>query len=492
MSTIYSGRKKILTDFTTESLLDVNNVIQVLNNSMETHLLNAKDIDYLIQYRKGKQPILDKEKTIRPEINNVLVLNHAQMITRSIVGYFLGTPIQYIQSGSENKTQIDELNKYVAYEDKSSTDMELGEYQSVCGTAYRIIYTDGQFADEVPFEEKALDPRSTFVVYENSISEKPMMGVTYHSIMGEKNEQVGVKFYVYTDFGQYTIVTDNSRPIGSDFEYMFSPYDVGGVPIIEYPNNQWRIGDWELCMGLMDAINALHSGRLDDIDQIVESLVVFLNAEIDQDRYDEMRESGVVMLTNSTGNQSDVKTIQNPLNQSGMSMFAEEMREMLYALIGIPDRNNRSGGGGDTGMAVELRDGWADLEVVARNKENAFKKSEKQALRIILRILNNKLGFELSLMDVDIKFSRNKNNNMLVKTQSFETLLRTKTLSPEDCLTIVDLVSDVNEYITRGKAFWGDAFAGKVQADNSVKMSTDMANNSGKPVEDKPEEKEEK
>ena len=52
-------------------------------------------------------------------------------------------------------------------------------------------------------------------------------------------------------------------------------------------------------------------------------------------------------------------------------------------------------------------------------------------------------------------------------------LLITKTLSPADCLTIVDLVSDVNEYIARGQAFWGDSFANKVEAKETVETPSD-------------------
>ena len=485
---ILKGRQKIISEFTSEDLRDEANVATLINATMAQHLVNKADIDWLMEYKNGNQPILQKEKAVRPEVNNKLVINHAQMITRTIIGYFLGTPIQYIQSGADKKEQIDMLNKFVLYEDKSSVDKEIGEYQSICGTAYRIIFTDGMFADEVPFEQKALDPSSTYVVYENNIAEKPLCGITYHTLLNQKGSSVGYKIYVYTDFGYYTIVNSNGRAVNSRSKIEFQPYDLGGVPIIEYPNNMWRIGDWELCVGLMDAINMLDSGRLDDIDQIVQSLLVFINADIDSARYAEMREGGIVMLNNksisgaNTG--TDVKTITNTLDQAGMNMFAKEMEALLYAMIGIPDRDNRSGGGADTGAAVELRDGWADLETVARNKELAFKKSEKQSLRIMLKILNNKMGFDLSLMDIDVKFSRNKNNNLLVKTQSYQTLIGTKTLAPADCLAIVDLVSDVNEYMARGEAFWGESFAGKVQSDVAVESSKAALENIKNPPED--------
>lgn len=458
---ILKGRRKIISEFSTADLLEVSNVAKLINVSMATHKQNKYEIDYLVNYRNGLQPILDKEKTVRPEVNNKVVLNHAQMTTRNVIGYFLGTPIQYIQSGSGRKEDIDMLNRFVAYEDKSSVDKEIGEFQSICGTAYRIVYTDGLYADETPFEEKSLNPSTTFVVYENTIAEKPLMGVTYYNLLDEDGVAIGSKYYAYTEFGLYEFVTDGNGNVSEDTLISFDPYDVGGVPIIEYPNNMWRIGDWELCIGLMDAINNLHSGRLDDIDQIVQSLLIFINADIDSDMYAEMRESGVVALKNMTNNKTEVKTIETKLDQSGMNLFAEEMEKLLYAMLGIPDRNNRAGGGGDTGQAVELRDGWADLEIVARNKELTFKKAEKQTLRIILNIINNKLGTNISLMDIDVKFTRNKNNNLLVKTQGYMNLLATKTLSPADCLSIVDLVSDVNEYISRGQAFWGEQFAGK-------------------------------
>ena len=420
-------RKKILTEYKSTDVVDVTVLSNIINDALPQHLSNKADIDYLVNYRNGTQSILNKTKTVRPEVNNKLVVNHAQMITRMINGYFLGTPIQYIQNGdSDKKEQIDELNKYVQYEDKASVDQELGELQSICGTAYRIIYTDGALADEVPFEEKSLNPATTFVVYENTIAEKPVLGVTYFDMYNDKGEKVAIHMYVYTEVGLYDVITSDSLVIDEKSTITFSEYAVGGVPIIEYPNNIWRIGDWELCIDLMDAINALHSGRLDDIDQIVQSLIVFINADIDTDKYDEMREAGVVMLKNPSGQPVSVDNINNSLDQNGMNQFATELESLLYAMLGIPDRNNRSGSGGDTGQAVELRDGWADMEIVARNKELVFKKSEKQSLRIILKILSNKGKVALSMLDIDIKFSRNKNNNLLVKTQAYMNLLEQK------------------------------------------------------------------
>lgn len=452
------GRKIIKVDVSRNELENVNTVCNVINSAFPVHLKNKIEIDYLMDYYKGNQPILNKVKEIRSEINNKLVLNHAQMITRKIVGYFLGNPIQYIPSGiSKKKELIDELNIYTQYENKASVDKELGEYQSICGTAYRIIYRDGDFTgrknDTVPFEDRALDPSTTFMVYESNISGYPLLGVTYYDVYDADGKFKGIRLYAYSDFGRYEFISDGLEPLSEDNLVEFIPYNVGGIPIIEYPNNSWRIGDWELVIGLMDAINELNSGRLDDIEQVIQSLIVFLNAEIDSETYDEMRRQGVVMLNSSENFKSDVKTIVNQLDQNGMNLFAQELEELLYSLVGVPSRHDGASGG-DTGLAIELRDGWADLEIICKNKELIFKESEKKTLNILLHIFNIGRSEKLDKLDLDIKFSRNKNNNLLVKTQSYQSLLSTRTLSPEDCLSIVDLVSDPNDYIERGLAFW--------------------------------------
>ncbi|HZJ98754.1 MAG TPA: phage portal protein, partial [Tissierellaceae bacterium] len=108
---VTKGRRVIKMDVSYRDLEDINVLCNVVNTGMSIHMRNKVEIDYLMNYYKGDQPVLNKEKEIRSEINNKLVLNHAQMITRKIVGYFLGNPIQYIPSGiSQKKELIEELN----------------------------------------------------------------------------------------------------------------------------------------------------------------------------------------------------------------------------------------------------------------------------------------------------------------------------------------------------------------------------------------------
>lgn len=181
MARTMCGRRMILTDVRT---IDESNVVQVLQKAFVTHLANKIDIDYLWKYYKGRQPILDRTKDVRPEIMNKVVVNRANEIVSFKVGYLMGEPVQYVSRGDDEivAQNISKLNSYMLEEDKPTKDKELAEWQHIAGTAYRIVLPDkeaGVDPDAAPFEIYTLDPRFSFVVRYNDLGLPTVMGVKY-------------------------------------------------------------------------------------------------------------------------------------------------------------------------------------------------------------------------------------------------------------------------------------------------------------------------
>lgn len=87
------GRQVIYTD---AKEIDKENVVEVLEKALQTHRRNRSEIQYLYDYYKGKQPILNRVKEVRPEINNKIVENNANHIVSFKVGYLMGEPVQYM------------------------------------------------------------------------------------------------------------------------------------------------------------------------------------------------------------------------------------------------------------------------------------------------------------------------------------------------------------------------------------------------------------
>ena len=88
------GRKQIFCDKTN---IDKTNILEVLGEAYAIHEQNRAEMLYLFEYVKGRQPILDREKQIRPEINEKIVDNMASEILEFKLGYEFGSPISYVQ-----------------------------------------------------------------------------------------------------------------------------------------------------------------------------------------------------------------------------------------------------------------------------------------------------------------------------------------------------------------------------------------------------------
>ena len=92
------GRKVITTD---AASIDYNNIIDVLRKAVSEHENNASDCKFLLNYEKGKQP-LQREKTIRSDIDIEDIDNVANEITVFKTGYHWGNPITLVQRGSKD------------------------------------------------------------------------------------------------------------------------------------------------------------------------------------------------------------------------------------------------------------------------------------------------------------------------------------------------------------------------------------------------------
>ena len=164
--------------------LTAEKIMQILPEVLREHEKNAKEINYLYRYYKGFQPILKKEKNVRPEINNKVLENHAFEIVEFKKAYVYGEPVQYVQKGEKNNEtvnpEISIINKFMESEDKSSKDKDLAEWQYICGTAYRWADIDSkEDEDEAPFEISIPDPRRTFVVYSSGIKGEQLFSGHY-------------------------------------------------------------------------------------------------------------------------------------------------------------------------------------------------------------------------------------------------------------------------------------------------------------------------
>jgi len=401
------------------SAITSENVCDVLLKALSIHSLNRSEIDYLWNYYKGKQPILNRIKEVRPEITNRIVENRANEIVSFKVGYLCGEPIQYVgKNGDERVTNaITRLNELMFAEDKAAQDQEIVEWQMICGTAFRLVLPDDKGdEDEAPFEMYTLDPRDTFVVYSNEIGNKPLMAVKY-----SKDDNEITHYSIYTE-NMYYLVED-----GLLIES--TPHALDMIPIFEYPANNARLGSFEIVLPLLDTMNNITSNRMDGIEQVIQAFIKFINCDISKEEYEEFLQLGAIKVKSVDGANADVGVVTTDLNQSQTQTLKEDCYNAILTICGMPNRNGGSSTS-DTGAAVVLRDGWSLAEARAKDSENMFKKAEKKMLRLVLRICRDLSDFDLGLKDIELQFTRRNYENIQSKSQVLVSMLQNNKIHP--------------------------------------------------------------
>ena len=512
----FFGRRKIYSSLQ-KSELTPEAILEILPSVLRIHDLNSSEIEYLWNYYKGKQPILQKEKKVRADINNKVLENHAYEIVEFKKSNDFGEPVQYVQKGEKDSDKVNPeislLNKFMESEDKSSLDLDLSEWQCICGTAYRWFDTDTDAdRDDAPFELAIPDPRRTFVVRSSDVKEEQLFCGTYSWFTDKEAFQdtmVGVQFIpaqyriitIYTDDyvlkiregtadegHKLNIINQSMMVSGKSMEIQKYPLEPKGQRIIEYPLNNARMGIIEIVMSQLNAINKVKSDDLDGIDQFVQSLLVFINQDVTVDDVKELEEAGAIkVFSNDPSKPADVKLLTQQLLHSETKIVTDDLYDKMLTILGIPRLNDKPSGG-DTGQARLLGEGWTMAYQRAKQDDLNFKKAERMFLKAILSIckddrrdVKDKIK-DLRISDIDIKIPRDKSDNMLTKAQTLLELLQAG-VYPETAYTVVGLFSDPHDVYEKSVKYQGEDFwrGDKVNSNfntNANNKNINNANNS--------------
>lgn len=430
----YFGRTQIFTDYE----INDENILKVINKIKPTHFKNRKEIKYLYEYYKGKQPIINRVKEIRPEICNKIVENWANEIVSFKVGYLCGSPIQYTSGNSKDdiSQKIDKLNQTMESMYKATKDKDLIEWQMIAGTSYRMILPD-------PLKIYTLDPRNTFVIYKNDITCEAVAGGVVTYIQDPKPACI---FTVYTPKTIYTIRDDKLVNTTAN--------TIGMIPIIEYPANNARLGCFEIVLDLLDAVNDLDSNRLDGVQQTIQSLMVIYNAHLENDDASTLREKGLIELKSVGDAKGDIKIISEQLNQDQTQTLKKDIMQRIREIVGLPSQGDGTTGDSSNNGAAFLKNGWENAETRAKESEIMFKQSEQEFLKVALSMFSTKqIVSSLSLEDINIQFTRRNYENIQVKSQVLTTMLANNKIAPKLAFQSCGMFVDAEEAYRESKEY---------------------------------------
>lgn len=434
------GRRRIFSDVTD---ITKDNVIDVVNEALKVHRLNAAEIEYLRKYHSGRQPILDRVKTIRPEINAKIVVNTAAEALGHKTSYIFGNPVSYVRrNGSKTKADVSVLNDMAEEQGKSAVDTEVAFDFLLCGLGHKATLPLDDDGCLSPYGSYHLFPETTFVVYSNDVFKRPVLGVSY--IVKADNSAV---FTAYTKTERFEFT--GSALSGAYGEVTTTANGIGEIPIVEYRMLNDGAGNptgvFEKAIPIMDALNEETSDRVNGIAQFVQAILWMNNVEIDEEQQKGLTKSLGLLTHDSAERKASVEYLTAELNQEAVQSLTDETYSHILELCAVPGREQSSGG--NTGTAISLgAGGWQKAEDDAKRIETAFKAGERQTIKVILAILRkaSKTPAELKGLkpyDVDVKFVRNKTANILAKAQAGLNL-KDLGVAPRDIYRECDMFGD--------------------------------------------------
>ena len=442
--TVSYGRRKIYSE---QREITAANVRDEVNTAYAVHCQNQSEIETLWNEYRGQSKILHKAKEIREEINHKIHEARAYEIAKFHKGYVFGEPIQYVRRENTSAKEADDaiaadinaLNGYMSDANKAAVDNALAEWMYVAGTGYRLTLANSKWTadgDEPPFSIYSLDPRKTFIVYSTDVDEHPLMAVC--CAVRENSEKV---FTVYTEKMVYTYGDHSLMEVKAN--------TLGMIPIIEYPAEHARLGVFEVAMPLLDALDELQSNRMDDIVQFVNSFLGIFGGELNEETYSKLNEWKTLCLPEGT----DAKYLSGSLSQSDVQTLKNDIYQSILTITGVPSTSDGSTSDSSNNGAVILRNGWQSAEARAKATEEIFKSSEKEFLKIALRILRDTVGTKLRLTDITPHFTRRNYENIASKSQVLIAMLNNPWVHPEVAYASCGMFPDPESAYLQGKSW---------------------------------------
>lgn len=420
------GRRTI---FSSVEDLNAENIIDEVTSALVIHLQNLFEEERLYWYRRGVQPVLKRVKERNTFVLNKVIENHYEEVVSFKNGYFMTQNATYTARNEESQDKVDQLNEYLYRSGKFDADNEIVDWFHTVGLGYCFVEPNrGEDSDEIPFRAYALRPMQAFVVYSMKPGNRPVYAANVVVNGEEMNLDVFTKDRVFRLKGSFdgkraTAFPDKAVSAVELLEE--KPNILGEIPIIEYKYNSTNMAAPEPVIALLDTLNNIRSNQSDGIEQFIQSLLVITNADLEDDENaDSIKKKGMLLIRSTSELAAKVELLSEQLDQTQTQKYIESLLQNMFAICGMPNRNEGGSSYNTTGAAVLASYGWYQADAFARNTEDLFKKSNRYFDKIALKILKDKgLVKDLSLSDFELHFVRNETANVQSKAQAFQTLM---------------------------------------------------------------------
>ena len=383
-------------------------------------------------YYFGNHKILQRvyEDTSKP--NNRVVTNIPKYICQVRNGYFSSSPLSM---DCENEKFLNDIRPILDYNDFKDTFTELDFYSSVYGHSFLVLYLD---EGEICFT--AQKPMDWIYVRDNSLQQKPKFAIRYYAWWDDiENQQCyDVELYTKEEIINYEGTPTNLKEVAR------RPHYFGGLPVIEFCENNSRQGAFESIIGLVDAYESILSDNLNSVEYFNDCYLVLEGMDVEQEDIARMKENKVLVIPEGTSASFLLKNI----NETFCKNLLQDIRENIFTIACTPLLSDSSFSSNSSGVAINFK--LYSMEKSICNKENNFRKGFNELFRQIKNILNLK-GADYKVEDkIILTFVRSNPISDITSISDAVSKLK-DVVSKKTLLSQLDFVGDVKMEIDQFK-----------------------------------------
>lgn len=404
--------------------------IKVLNDLLTSHRMMV-----LERYKKlydayiGDYPILHQKEKAEYKPDNRVVVNFAKYIVDTFNGFFIGIPIK---TASTDKKTDDYINLLDKYNDQDDNNAELSKICSVFGKGYEIYFNDDYGNIAITY----LDPRDGFMVYDDSIMERPRYFVTY------RNEDNETKGYIYDNSNRYEFSDKGGLHIMEG-----EPHGFEDVPAAEYIENEERMAVFESCYSMINEYNKAISEKANDVDYFADAYLKVLGPKLEKEDLFNIRDSRTLNLESQDGTGKDivVEFMAKPNADDTQENLVNRLERLIFQISMVANINDENFG---TSSGISLKYKLLSMSNLAKAKERKFTSGMNRRYKIFFSNATSQVAKD-EWMNIEYKFSQNYPANLLEEAQISAQL--SGIVSHETQLSVLSMVEDAQGEMERIK-----------------------------------------
>lgn len=402
---------------------------EVVQNFIKLHEAELPRYNRLKNLYESKAPILNMEDKPEHKPDNRLVVNYAKYIVDTFNGYFIGIPVKVSHDDSGVNDQVDFFLKMNDMDDNLA---ELSKITSIYGHGFELLYQNEDSETCSTYN----NPLDMFVVYDDTIAQKPLFAVRYH-----KTDD-GMKGQLYTKDREITITEGKD---GLIFSEETAHYYLD-VPVIEYIENEERLSVFESVESLINAYDKALSEKANDVDYFADAYMKLLGMELDEESMRNIRDNRIINLFGTDDASKLVaEFMEKPNGDASQEHLLDRLEKRIYQISMVANINDESFGNA-SGVALEFK--LQPMKNLAAMKERKFTSGMNRRFKMLFNV---PLFVDTSKKDewrnLNYQFTRNIPRNVADEAETAGKLQGV--VSKETQLSVLSIVDNPKQEIER-------------------------------------------